>query len=231
MRTHQPSSEWTEKLLKSIQPHLLKGDYQAGLVKAKRGLKEYPDSFVALYQYAKLLGDWADELPELKQKKYKREAAGILKKLTKRMAGQPTAMRFGACLNYYYQAFAYREMYAFGARFMRHDERKAYYARALAAGLLAEQHYVRDRKSAAAKWAKKSIRAWQKYGLKDEKYYFAHYSYAKALAIAKDEKSAMRSLKMAARLSQRPITDWEFRDVMMILNGEHAQTKAKRESR
>jgi hypothetical protein len=176
MNDTEPTTAWETRLLEEIQPFLLTGNYKAGLQVAKRALKEYPTSFVALYQYAKLLGDFADELPPAQKKIRKREAAAILKKLTSRMAGRPATMRFGACLNYYYQAFAYREMYAFGARFMRHDRRKGHYAQALASGLVSEEFDLRGREKSAVGWARKSIQAWQRYGLKGEKYYFAHYS-------------------------------------------------------
>lgn len=212
-----PSAEFTQSLLMEIQPYLLKGNYKEGLVIARRALKQYPESFVCLYQYAKLLGDWADELPAAKKKKAKAEAAAILQKLTKRMSGQTPAMRFGACLNYYYQAFAFREMYAYGRRFQRHNRRQGYYAQALGSGLLAEEYFKDSKMARAASWAKKSIDAWEKYDLKGEKYYFAHYSYAKALVIAGDKKSAMASLKIAARVSKRPITDWEFKDVLEMI--------------
>ena len=217
LRPQNPSLEFTQNLLLEIQPFLLKGNYKSGLAVARRALKLYPNSFVCLYQYAKLLGDWADELPEAERKKRKREAAGILKKLTGRMAGQDTVMRFGACLNYYYQSYAFREMYAFGARFRRHDRRKGFYAQALGSGLLAESFYQKSKPAQARSWAKKSVAAWETYGLKGEKYYFAHYSYAKALAIAGDKKGAMKSLKIAARTSQRPITDWEFKDALQMI--------------
>lgn len=212
-----PSAEFTQSLLNEIQPYLLKGNYKDGLVVAKRALKQYPESFVCLYQYAKLLGDWADELPEAKKKKFKREAADILKDLTKRMSGQTAAMRFGACLNYYYQSYGFREMYAFGARFRRHDKRKGLYAQALGAGLLAEEYHQKAKKAQAVSWAKKSVFAWEKYGLKGETYYFAHYSHAKALAIAGEKKPALASLKNAARTSKRPLTDWEFKDVLQMI--------------
>lgn len=216
-RSKTPSDEFTHSLLMEIQPYLLKGNYKGGLVIAKRALKQYPESFVCLYQYAKLLGDWADELPEAKKRKFKHEAADILKDLTKRMSGQSVKMRFGACLNYYYQASAYQEMYAYGARFMKHDKRQGLYAQALGSGLLAEEKYLGGEMARAKTWAKKSISAWEKYGMKGEKYYFAHYSYAKAFAIAGDKKSALASLKNAARTSKRPLTDWEFKDVLQMI--------------
>ena len=214
-----PTAEWSQSFLDELSKYVLKGQYKEGLVIAKRALKIYPKDFVCLYQYAKLLGDWADELPVAKRKKLKLEAAKVLRPLTRRMSGQPAAMRFGVCLNYYYQSYAFQDMFAFGTRFQKFDRRKGYYAQALGAGLLAEKYYQSGQSKRSATWAAKSNHAWEKYGLKGEAYYFAHYSYAKSLAIAGDERKAMASLKMAAKVSQRPITDWEFKDVLEIIAG------------
>mgnify|MGYP001564596672 CR=1 FL=1 len=70
----EPSQDWSNEFVNSIKPFLLKGDYRTGLALAKAGLKKYPRSFVARFQYAKLLGDWADELPKARKQKLKSEA-------------------------------------------------------------------------------------------------------------------------------------------------------------
>ncbi len=217
MKYGSPSAEWSKKFLNDLSKFILKGRYKEGLVLAKQALKKYPDSFVCLYQYAKLLGDWADELPPSRKKKLKAEAAQILKVLTRRMSGQSPDMRFGVSLNYYYQSYAFQDMYAFGARFHKFNPRKAFYAQALGAGLMAERYNQLGQRKRAMTWALKSNHAWEKYGLKGETYYFAHYSYAKSLAIAGDMRRAMSSLKTAARVSRRPITDWEFKDVLELM--------------
>lgn len=213
----KPSTEWTDKLAADLAKFILKGRYKDGVVLAKRALKKYPNDLVCLYQYAKLLGDWADELPPKRRKKLKVKSARILRPLTKRLAGRSLNLRFGLSLNYYYQSYAFRDMYAFGGRFLSQDRRKGLYAQALGAGLLAEEKYRKGKVGPAKSWAKKSNRAWEKYNLKDEPYYFAHYSYAKSLALAEDVDASMKSLKKAARLSRRPITNWEFEDVLEII--------------
>lgn len=220
MSNVSPTPEWSRNFMNELSKFILKGRYKDGLAVARRALKKYPKDFVCLYQYAKLLGDWADELSPAKRKKLKSEAAGVLRPLTRRLAGQPAAMRFGVCLNYYYQSYAFQDMYAFGTRFHKFDPRKGYYAQALGAGLMAEKYHQQGQRGRAATWARKSNRAWEKYNLKGEAYYFAHYSYAKSLAISGDMKRAMVSLKTAARVSQRPVTDWEFKDVIQLIEGK-----------
>lgn len=207
---------WIEEFSARVNSYAIVGKYKEGLVVAKQGLRERPNELTCRYLYAKLLGDWADELPPARRKKLKAEAVRYLRPLLRRVAGLPLAKRFGISLNYYYQSYAFREMYAYGKRVGRHDRRRALYAQGLGACLYAEQLHARGKAGAQA-WASKSAKAWARYGLKNEPYYFTHYTYAKALALAGDGAGAMKNLKTAARLSKRPVSDWEFRDVLELV--------------
>jgi tetratricopeptide (TPR) repeat protein len=208
--TPSEAEVFTQKLSK----YVLTGKYKEALPLAKEALKEHPQDLVCQYQYAKLLGDWADELPLAKRKKLKAEAVKILGRLTGRLNGQPMERRFGICLNYYYQSSAFKEMYGFGKRFLATDRRKGLYAQALGACLQAERLASEGNESSKKLWAAKSAKAWKQYGLKNEPYYFAHYSYAKALALLGTPEEALKNLKIAARISRRPLSDWEFKDVL-----------------
>jgi len=207
----------SEKLLLVLKQKVLRGQYKEGVHIARAALKKYPQNFICLYQYAKLLGDWADELPPQRQKAFKREAAAILKGLTKRLAGKDVDLRFGISLNYYYQASEFQKMYAYGKRFAQRNKQKSYYAQGLAAALLAHRYSLKGNAAQARTWARKAIRAWKLYPLKTEKYYFAHYTFAKALAVYGDKKAARVALKRAAKLSRRTLNDWEFRDVLDLI--------------
>jgi hypothetical protein len=211
--------DWKEDLTFKISKFILKGDYRSGLQIAKLAMKERPNEYFTKYQYAKLLGDWADELPLAKRLRYKKQAAKILLPITKSIAHEKPLTRFGICLNYYYQSYAFQKMYSFGKRFAKYDKSKSYYAKGLGAVLQAEVLWNKNKNRSAQAWAKKSISAWEKYDLKTEKYYFAHYSYAKALAIAGQNKDSKKALQRAATLSKRKLSDWEFQDVLSILNG------------
>lgn len=213
----QPSEEWKEEFLERVREKTLKGKYKEALGITKSALKLYPDEFVCRYQYARILGDWADELPKERRKKLKREAIKIIKPLLRQLNQKPMALRFSICLNYYYQSELFKKMYAFGKRFQTQDKRQGLYAQGLGAALLAHQLLDSKRSAAARAWAMKSKAAWESYGLKKEKYYFAHYAYAKALAIAGEKPAALRSLQKAARVSQREVSDWEFADVLALI--------------
>jgi len=218
-REKKPTEQWKEAFRKSIIKFLLRGDYRGGLVIARQGLKLYPNEFECRLQYAKLLGDWADELPAKRQAKLKREAVKILKPLTRALSGKTPKQRFSVCLNYYYQLKDYKGMAAFGRRLSLRRDRNGLYAQALGACLYAHQLHGEKKGAQAKQWAAKSVRAWGKYDLAKEDYYFAHYSLAKALALNEEPKLALARLKIAARLSRRKITDWEFADVLILVNG------------
>ncbi len=218
----------TMKLIKSNVPEadqiahrlrsfVLKGQYKKGADLAQKVLKEYPGDFYFTYQYAKLLGDWADDLPAKRQKKLKADAAKILKPLTRKLSRQSVAVRFGVCLNYYYQTRAFSNMYKYGKRFEVFDRKQGLYAQALGASLLAEEKYFKSSKVQAKKWANKSIYTWEKYNLKNEPYYFPFYCLAMSRVILGAPKIAMANLKMAARLSQRDIKCAEFKTLFNLI--------------
>ncbi len=204
-----------EVFLASLKPLVNKGDYKSALAITKRQLTYYPNDLTAQYQHAKILGDWADELPLKRQRLLKSEAVKILKPLMRRLSGRPMDERFGLCLNYYYQSQDWRGMYSFGRRFSKVNKHKSRYAQALGATLLAfelDAGHVRG----AGQWAKRAVTAWAKYNFKSETYYFAHYCFAKALALTGQVDESMKQLRIAARLGKRKVTDWEFADVLKL---------------
>lgn len=204
-----------QKFLASLKPLVNKGDYKAALKITKRQLMDYPNDLTAQYQHAKILGDWADELPAERQRVLKSQSVRILKPLMRRLRGRPMEERFGLCLNYYYQSQDWRGMYSFGRRFSKSSKQKSWYAQALGATLLAFELEA-SRSRGAGEWAQRATAAWTKYNLKAETYYFPHYCFAKALALCGRVEESMAQLKTAARLGKRKVTDWEFADVLKL---------------
>jgi len=216
----RPSPDWIQKLKAAVRTRALRGDYKGGLEIAREARQKYPKEFECRYLYAKMLGDWADELPLAKQLKLKKEAARLLAPLTRALSGKPPLQRFGVCVNYYYQSFKVRELFQYGQRLTRKDDRQGWYAQGLAACLVADQLRSKD-PSGAIRWARRSIHAWECYDLTKEPYYFSHYTLAKAFAIAGENRKALTSLQRAARLSKRSLEDWEFKDVLELLRAAH----------
>jgi tetratricopeptide (TPR) repeat protein len=200
-------------LKKKIDALSVRGDYESALELVKEALRSQPDDFDLRYLYAKFLGDWADELPAARKRKFKNESIEILKELMTQLRGRDLTTRWRLPLNFYYQSEDWKGMYAFGQRFARTDKRLAHYTKGIGATYLAEGSSGKTRRA----WASKGVRAWRAYGLAREKYYFAHYVFAKALALNGDADEALKRLTTAAKLGKRPITDWEFADVLKLL--------------
>jgi hypothetical protein len=207
---------WIENFVKSINKYALRGNYKSALAIARKGFQDHPDEFICQYQYAKILGDYADEISGRPKRKLKQESARLLKPLLLRLSGRSMGLRFGICLNYYYQTEDFLGMYRYGLRFSRQDQRLSYYAQGLAAALIAHERY--QKKKSSISWARKGVRAWSLYDLSKERYYFAHYSAAMALALSGDDVLALKRLKRAAILGRRPVSDWEFADVLKLIN-------------
>jgi hypothetical protein len=223
MKIDRPSPEWKEKFLTQVGKHILRGDYKSALPLVAAARKKYPKDVFCRYQYAKILGDWADELPPARKKKLKREAIAILRPLLRALGGETPKVRFGICLNYYYQSEDFPGMVRFGRKLAARRDRQGYYAMGIGASLEAMRRF-REKDGRAKGWARKSRAAWRRYGLAREKYYFPHYIEAMAHAVLGDSAAGMRSLRRAARASKRPVTDWEFADVLALFAPEKTKS-------
>lgn len=217
MKSDRPTPEWKKSISKKISSFILKGDYRSALPIARNAFRLFPNDVYCRFQYAKILGDWADELPKNRKKTLKFEAIQILKPLLLSLRNETKEVRFGICLNYYYQSENFIGMVRFGRRIAADGNRMGYYAVGIGSGHEAYRRY-RSRSSRAKFWAKSSLLAWKHYGLRKEKYYFPHYIEAMAHAVLGHSKAGMQSLHEAARRSGRPITDWEFSDVRALLD-------------
>lgn len=206
-----------EKLKAALAKKISHGDYRGGLQLAKAALKKYPKDFDCRFQYAKLLGDWADELPAAKKKKLKRESLRIIRPLLRSLAGQPADSRFSVCLNYYYQSEDFVGMTRFGRRLAARKDRQGFYALGLGSSLHSLRLFRKKRTTLANAWAKKSVSAWRRYDLSKVSYYFPHYVSAIAHGVLGNRQQGMQALRQAARLSRRDITDWEFADALSLL--------------
>ncbi|RYZ64454.1 MAG: hypothetical protein EOP09_15925 [Proteobacteria bacterium] len=203
------------KFRKLVHSFALKGDYQTGTEIARKALQEDPNEIEYLYQYAKLLGDWADDLPLAKKKRFKNESIGILKKLQKRIhETTDDVLIWGISLNYFYQREDFSGIYRWGKDLSNAGHAKAIYAQGVGASLRAGQLHP---KAAAKRWAQLAVEAWENYGLKTEKYYFPHYCLALAQAVLGNKRDATQALNRAAKVSQRNPDCEEFKDVFAMI--------------
>ena len=161
------------------------------------------------YQYAKLLGDWADDLPATKQRRLKKESIQILKAVMKAEARgerQLDAAASYACeLNLYYQSQDFKNMLQFGRRLVRQNHKKGHYTVAVATTHLLDS--TTQRRATALR----GVQSWKLHLAKGrEPYYFAYYCLAQCELFAGNPKHAMRALTRAGQLSKRPIDCTEF---------------------
>jgi len=213
----RPTQEWKDEHAARIAKKILRGDYSGALPIAKSGWKQYPRDVFCRFQYAKILGDWADELPATRKRKLKREAIAILRPLLRSLRGEAPKTRFGICLNYYYQSEDFPGMVRFGRRLAARKDRQGFYAIGIGSAL----EGMRRRKTKpglSRSCARRSLQAWVRYDLKKEKYYFPHYIEAMAFGLLGEKEKGLHSLKRAARASGRRVTDWEFADVRALFD-------------
>ncbi len=216
-RVREPDPAWLESFGAKMREFALQADYAGGLDHARAALKKWPKNFYVRYQFAKMLGDGADALPKAEKKKRKLEALRILAPLTRSLSGKDAALRFGVCINFYYQSEDFLGMARYGRRISRTGDRHGYYALGVGAAFLAQSRWEANRKATARSWAMESLGAWKRYGLKRERYYFAHYCAALAAGVAGKVSDGRKHLASAARLSGKPQKDWEFADALALL--------------
>ncbi|RYZ71449.1 MAG: tetratricopeptide repeat protein, partial [Proteobacteria bacterium] len=75
------STAWLEKFKEDVGSFTERGNYKGAMPLVKSALREYPNEFEVKFNYAKILGDWADELPPKQKAKMKAQAVTILKPL------------------------------------------------------------------------------------------------------------------------------------------------------
>ena len=204
-----------EQILAQAKKLILKADYRKAMLLLERLRKLEFDDFETDFMYAKLLGDYADELPQAKQTVMKKQSVQILSKLIRQMNGKSFDLRFGVRLNYYYQTRRFADLERVGRSIGRENRLKGVYASGVGASLEAERLATHGRTQnlvRAKKFASRAIRYWEQYFdlNRKEVYYFPYTLLAMGAAIAGSEAKMDKALKSAAKLSGRTADYWEF---------------------
>jgi hypothetical protein len=209
-----------EKDLAKIRALLLAADYKSAKQIAERLRKQVGTHFEVEYMYAKVLGDYADELPPAQQRKLKNASIRILEKLIYQLNGKSIETRYGIRINYYYQTKRFRDLERVGKTAPASHRIKGLYSAGAGASLEAER-IVRAKGSLtrAQNVAHRAVGYWKHYFRLNprETYYFPYTLLAMAEAILGNEREMESALKKAARLSKRKIDFWEFEDVRKLL--------------
>jgi hypothetical protein len=222
MRTDQGRDKTIQNELERIRALQLRADYKSAKAAAAKLLKRVPGHFEATYMYAKIVGDYADELPPKAKAAHQKEAGRILSKLIRRLKGQPPQLRYGVQLNFYYNAKRFKDLERFGLRFTAVLRDKGLYAAGAGAALEAERlaglpaPRARSRAKAAAS---RGLGYWSKYFelVPRETYYFPYTLVANCHAILGKEREMDRAIGRAARLSKQPLSYWEFEVARKLL--------------
>jgi hypothetical protein len=210
-----------ESDLTKIREMALKADYEGALKIARTLRKLIPGEFKVEYTYAKILGDYADELPLAKRKKLKNEAIKILEKCVRKMNGQNPDVRFGVRINYYYQTQRFRDLEKVGMALYSSHKVKGLYAAGLGSSLEAERLITENKKGnplKAKKAATRSVSYWKEYFRLQPKedYYFPYSLRAMSEAILGNEKEMEKALAKSTLVSGRKKTYWEFEEVRKL---------------
>lgn len=193
--------------------------YKTALERVQKLRRENRDQFDVDYMYAKILGDYADELPKQERVKLKREASAILRKLCRRLSGKSTETQFWVRSNYYYHQARFRDLIQVGHELVKQNPLRGLYAIAGGSALHAESLFRKNQRTLARKYAKQSLIYWEKYFKLSprEKFYFPYTLEAIAHAILGDDSSMDRLLKKAATLSRQKPDYWEFQEVRSLI--------------
>lgn len=207
-----------QEQVESLRKMTLKADYLGALKGAVSLRKKYPGHFDVEYMYAKLLGDYADELAQSKRKKMKREASEILRKLCRRLKGKPADVKFWVRTNYYYQRGLYRDLVRVGYELVEADRLRGLYSIAGGAALHAEQLIKKRNRTAARKYARLSIENWKKYFKVNPKedFYFPYSLQAVGHAILGESDEMESLLNKAQKLSGQKANYWEFAEIRSL---------------
>jgi len=202
--------------------------YEEALSKCKALSRLHPNEFEIHYLHAKILGDFADELPPAPRKKLKRKAVTLLRQLAFRLRGQSAETRFGVRSNLYFHDGQFDRLLLVARAFTYRLPRRSRYAAAAAYALNAERqlrcsHDVAAR-SRAKKLAKKGQLLWETYFKKypDESYYYPFTLLATCYAVRADLENMEKALRRASRLSKRPPDYWEFSEIRSLLQVRRA---------
>lgn len=211
-----------EAELANIRSLALRADYKSALPRIRKLRLKFNSHFRVEFTYAKIVGDYADELPEKAKKRLKKEASAILSRLVRRLNGQTPDVRFGVRINYYYQLGSFDKLERVGKQLSKTDRKKGLYSSGLGASLEAER-LLRSKsgRTTSERVAGRAVKYWKEYfSLQTrETYYFPYTLLAMAEAILGNEPSMNRALDRAAKLSSRRSDYWEFVEIRALLQG------------
>jgi hypothetical protein len=213
-------TEWVKK--KNLAWKFInKADYKKAVGVLAGVYKKYPADFKVANFYASTLADYAELLSGEKKKKLKKEGISILSNLLKRTRGISKGWIYRTRNEYYYQTKNYYKQYMLGVEMVTNGDKNGFYSQGVGAAWHALELVMKGNrnKKRSKVWAKKAINAWNnyfKYVAKD--YYNPYVHYALAFGILGNDKEMNKSLFKASKLSGKPLSYYEFKEVINSIN-------------
>lgn len=190
--------------------------------------RDYPKNRFAIFEYAVTLGDCSEWASEKQAKKNAIIAASILKSLLKRTSGiDPRWVRVWRN-EYYWFSKQPLKQYLLGSNKVKAGDPRGNYSAGVGAASLSCNLVAQGKLVRGAKWARKSVGAWENYFKVVPNYYNAYVWYARALGLSGDLPGMEKALKKAAKLSGRPLSYQEFvRARKQVMDALAAGSKSK----
>jgi len=201
-----------------VSRFIFAADYGGALALLRRRRRESPEDFFVAYEYASVLGDYAESLPPRRRARAKRESIGLMRALLLRSRAEPDRRVLFALKNeFYWQTGNRRAQYRLGAREARLGLGAGAYSQGVGAAWHAYELAARGRRKRARRWALRSVAAWARYRRIKPGYYNPYVHLALALGVLGRRDAAEGALGTAARLCGKPPGYREFAEIRDLL--------------
>jgi len=167
--------------------------------------------------YASILGDYSEQLSPRQRQRGKGQAVRLLRVLLHRLRGVEEIEAFRSRNEYYYHSGQFKKQYSLGREGVSRGMVRAVYSQGVGAAWHAKQLAEMRKPRLARLWATKSVKAWKVFFRRVPDYYNAYVHYALAVGILDRPEEMDRARRVAGRLSRRPASYREFREVRAIV--------------
>jgi tetratricopeptide (TPR) repeat protein len=225
--TNNITSSEVDNLINQATKKVFEANYAEALKITIEGIKKFPNNFALQSDLASLIGDYSEIINEPLKNKMIEKSKEIFNRLNKEVDDQPKDDFFTFKNEYYYRFARYKEQYELGLsrvdyywnkKEMATKGFRGYYSQGVGAANYARILIKEGNKKLALDYAQKAIVAWAQYfGYKND-YYNAYVHYSMALGILGYKQEMMRALIKSARLINKDLSYFEFKEVIDFVN-------------
>lgn len=195
-----------------------KADYAKAYKIAKHAYKTFPDvpfSEVDLYTVA---ADYAAICGGVKGKRLHRESVIGLRSVMRKLMRFDQTQRNILRNEYYFQTRQFKKQYELGIEeYKTTKSYRAFYSSGVGAAWYANEMFKKGQVKRCQSWAQKSVEAWEQFFKHRKDYYNPYVHFALALGFLGRSKEMEASLAKAQKLSKKPKSFSEFKEVRVII--------------